>query len=128
MKCKSILIVEDDLNIQESIKEALELEGYKKIYVANNGREGLDLLKMIESPCTILLDVMMPVMDGWEFLKTARENYEYHAIATIPVVIVSAARDAEKLAIDKGASGFIKKPVDLNSLYETVGHFCGASC
>ena len=124
MKCKSILIIEDDLNIQTSIKEALELEGYENIYVANNGKEGLDLLKSIQSPCTILLDVMMPVMDGWEFLKVARENHEFHAIATIPVVIVSAARDAEKLAIEKGAEGFIKKPVDLDSLYNIVGNFC----
>jgi CheY-like chemotaxis protein len=127
MKCKSILIIEDDVNIQEAIKEALEINGYPQIYTADNGLEGLELLKKIEKPCAILLDVMMPVMNGWEFLKTVKQDHEFNAVATIPIVIVSAARDAEKLAYENGAEGFVKKPVDLESLYASVGRYCATA-
>jgi CheY-like chemotaxis protein len=124
MKCKSILIVEDDQNIQAAIKEALELDGYEHVFTANNGKEALDLLLVIEKPCVILLDVMMPIMDGWEFLKIARESQGVNAIATIPVVIVSAARDAEQMAHKSGAAGFVKKPIDLNLLFKSIDFFC----
>lgn len=124
MKCNSILIVEDDINIREIIKEALESERDRQIFTANNGKEALDLLAIIEKPSVILLDVMMPVMDGWEFLKIVRESHDAKAIATIPVVIVSAAMGAEKEAYENGAEGFVKKPVDLNALYKLIDRFC----
>ena len=124
MRCKSILIVEDDIPIQNAIKEALELVGYEKISVANNGKEALDLLNVIEMPCVILLDIMMPIMDGWEFLKKIKEIHSLNVVATIPVLVVSAAYNAEKMSIEKGAEGFIKKPVDLDALYKAVDQFC----
>jgi CheY-like chemotaxis protein len=124
MICMSILIIEDDLDIQGAIKESLEIEGYKNIYTANNGQEGIDLLNSIESPCVILLDVMMPVMDGWEFLKIAKEHNDNNKIATIPIVVVSAVPNAGKLAAASGAVGFVKKPINLDALLGTVRQFC----
>src|SRR5579885_3279154 len=101
-RCLSILIIEDELEIRENLKALLELEGYQVI-TAGNGREGLEALKSAPRPCLILLDLLMPVMTGDEFL---RELTSQDALATIPVCVVSGV--SEKL---KGVrySAFIKK-------------------
>src|SRR5579862_4602951 len=66
--CSGILIVDDDPDIRDSLKEVLEDEGYEVNGVAN-GREALDYLRKSPRPCVILLDLMMPVMDGWQFRR-----------------------------------------------------------
>jgi CheY-like chemotaxis protein len=63
LSCQSILIVEDEKDIRESLKMLLELEGYS-VFTAKDGKEGLEILKNLESPCLILLDLLMPVMNG----------------------------------------------------------------
>ncbi|MEO5970924.1 MAG: response regulator, partial [Bdellovibrionia bacterium] len=63
MLCKCILIIEDEETIRDSLQFFLEFEGYQ-VYSASNGREGLDILSKLDLPCLILLDLMMPVMDG----------------------------------------------------------------
>lgn len=117
--CDTVLIVEDDRDIREALKDVIELEGYH-VYTAQDGRQGLDILRhVISSPCLVLLDLMMPVMNGWEFLEECKQDI---TLATIPVVVVTAAGDAAKKA---QASGYIKKPVDIEMLLRTVRRFCG---
>jgi len=117
IKCQCILIVEDEVDIRENLKMLLELEGYK-VFTAVNGDEGLKVLRTMERPCLILLDLLMPVMNGMDFLKKKRHE---DAIAQIPVCIVSGV--AEKPDMN-GVSGFVKKPIDLELLLKFVKFFC----
>lgn len=119
-KCRSVLIVEDEEGIRETIKMALELEGYE-VFVASNGREGLELIPKIPRPCLILLDLMMPVMNGWEFAEQITNDV---MLATIPIVLVTAYGDRANEVTSKG---IIKKPVDLEILYSTVSKWCDGS-
>jgi len=120
MDCKWILVIEDEKDIRETIQQVLELEGYQ-VLTAINGKEGLQILSENTKPCLILLDLMMPVMNGWEFLEAQKGEV---VLATIPVVIVSAAGERAKSA---GASAFIKKPVELESLLRIVEKYCRAA-
>src|SRR4051812_37667489 len=86
MRCQSVLIVEDERDIRDTLEEVLKYEGFS-VHSSSNGQEALTLLKTIERPCLILLDMMMPVMNGWEFLQMQRQD---EILATIPVVVVSA--------------------------------------
>lgn len=116
-QCDCILIIEDDRDIREVLKMILETEGFTA-YTAVNGQDGLKALNSIGRPCLILLDLMMPVMNGWEFLQTMKTNF---FIATIPVIVVSAVAENSQAP---GAVGYIKKPVDLRLLLEFVKRFC----
>lgn len=119
MVCKCVLVVEDDIEIRYVLKEALEIEGYE-VYTAGNGKEAIDtLLNTACHPCLILLDLMMPVMSGWEFLKHRHEN---DTLATIPVVVVSAA--GERKLQEAEAEGVVKKPINLDLLLNWVNRFC----
>src|SRR5262245_59582395 len=80
---KSVLIIEDDPDIREALAEILEDEGYATV-LAGNGREALDHLAKSEMPALILLDLMMPIMDGWQFRDEQRRSPSY---AAIPVVV-----------------------------------------
>ena len=120
MKCKSILIVEDEKGIQDVLRMALETEGYK-VYTADNGKEGLNLLPQIETPCLILLDLMMPVMNGWEFSKIISKDI---ILASIPVVLVTAYGERAQTVPSKG---IIKKPIDLDTLLNTVYQWCNGA-
>ncbi|MEO5970088.1 MAG: response regulator [Bdellovibrionia bacterium] len=73
MRCKSILVVEDEESIRENFQLLLELEGYS-VFTASNGKESLRILKTIEKPCLILLDLLMPVMNGMEFLEAKSQE------------------------------------------------------
>ena len=110
---KSVLIVEDDKNIRETLRDALEMEGYI-VVTAINGLDGLEKLKKIPKPSLVLLDMMMPVMDGREFLDAVLAD---HSLAPIPVIIVSADIDESKKL---GAKAYIKKPADLDLLLKWV--------
>lgn len=115
---KRILVVEDEQVIRETFQLALEIEGYQ-VDVASNGKEGLDLLCAIPKPCLILLDLMMPVMNGWEFMD---EIKKIPALADIPIVVVTAfsekARGIKEHVV-------LPKPVDLTVLFSTVEKWCG---
>ena len=117
IKCQCILIVEDEEDIRENLKMLLELEGYK-VFTAINGDDGLKVLRTLKGPCLILLDLLMPVMNGMEFLK---EKKHEDAIAQIPVCIVSGV--AEKPDMN-GVSAFVKKPIDLEILLKVVKIYC----
>lgn len=118
MRCKSILIIEDDKAIRETLQVALELEGYE-VKTAANGLEGVQALEKMPRPCLILLDLMMPVMDGWGFMSAIEHS---DTLAAIPVVIVTAY--AEK-AGDFKERKIIKKPIDMDLFFQVVNSYCG---
>jgi CheY-like chemotaxis protein len=114
---KSILVIEDNKEIQDSLKSALEVEGYN-VFTADNGQDGMDKLGRIPTPCMILLDLMMPVMNGWEFVEELSKDL---MLSTIPVIVVSAFGD--KKGTPK-TEGYIQKPIDLDALLNTVCKHC----
>jgi CheY-like chemotaxis protein len=116
-KCSTILVVEDDEGIRSSLQLMLEYSGYK-VETAANGKQGLERLSSIEQPCLILLDLMMPVMDGWAFAEVMKKDM---TLATIPIVVVTAFADkAESI----GASRIVKKPVEMDTLLRFVQEYC----
>lgn len=112
-----VLIVEDDKDILETLRQLLELEGYR-VSTATNGKEAFERLANEEHPRLILLDLMMPVMNGWEFLAAKEKN---EAFSSIPVLVVSAGGN---VPVPASASGFIKKPVELDVLLDAVNKYC----
>lgn len=116
---KVILVVEDDEPIREAMKEALEEEGPYEVVTACNGKEALELLDGMEHPSLILLDLMMPVMDGAEFLENKRQRGD---LEDVPVVVVSAwARDTGPIP---GVAELVSKPIQLDALLGTVERYC----
>lgn len=118
-KCKNILVIDDDLAILQTMQDVLEIYGYK-VFTAKDGIEGIQKLKEMEQelPCLILLDLMMPGMNGWGFLDFHRSIPH---ISNIPVVICSAYEASAK-AMAK--SPVLVKPVKLDSLVGTIKAFC----
>lgn len=117
---QSILLIEDDDTIREVIQEALQIEGYH-VRTAINGREALALIQNGLEPSLILLDLMLPVMSGWEFLDILR-RHSNPAISKLPVIIMSAAGNAALTAVEK-AQGYVQKPLDLEILFKEVEKF-----
>ena len=115
----TILIVEDEKELREMMCEALELSGYQ-VVAAGEGAAALDAIGRIESVCLVLLDLLMPGMNGWDFFKELRARPEYSAV---PVVIHSSATSAAP----EGATRVLTKPVELTRLLEVVREFCGGS-
>jgi CheY-like chemotaxis protein len=114
---KNILVIDDDYGIREALKAALEYEGYS-VYTAENGQIALDLIQGGLRPCLIVLDLMMPVMDGWAFADRMAADQAY---STIPIVVVSAFDDK---APDIKAKSIFKKPVNLKALFEVIKKWC----
>lgn len=115
-----ILVVDDNPSIRESIATLLQGEGYHVLGV-ENGREALRVLREGYDPSLVLLDMMMPVMDGWDFRVAQRDDPN---LAQIPVVVLSAvvnpALEAKKLA---AVAGF-RKPLDVYALLDFVSQCC----
>ena len=114
----TVFIVEDDVDTREMLGRFLELEGYR-VESAANGKLALERLDAGAPACVILLDLMMPVMDGWQF---RREQAQHAALADIPVIVVSAAGRDRIQQID--ADAYLSKPVDLDELLERVTEYC----
>ena len=114
----TVLIVEDDNDTREMLGRFLELEGYK-VETAENGKRALERLGSGVGACVILLDLMMPVMDGWQFRQAQIRDA---SLADIPVIVVSAAgrERLEKIQAD----AYLSKPVDLDELLGCVTQFC----
>jgi two-component system chemotaxis response regulator CheY len=114
----SVLVVEDDEDIREAISYILENEGYE-VVLAENGQQALELLPDVARPCLLLVDLIMPKMDGWDLLRALSHNDRF---ATIPVVVMSAVPNPANLA----EQTIVKKPIDLAILLEIVQeHCCG---
>jgi len=118
---KLILIVEDDLDLARLVAEILEAAGYRTA-IAANGHEALDHLQTNGRPDLILLDMMMPVMDGWKFRE---EQRRLPALASIPVVTVTADGDARGKAASIQAAGYVAKPIMIDTLLDEVERICG---
>jgi len=113
-----ILIVEDDADLREMMAQLLTLEGYRASTVAN-GREALEYLSGGDKPDVILLDLMMPVMDGWEFRRHQQAD---PALADVPVIVLSALDQSRTANVS--AHAFLKKPLDFDRLLELVRNYC----
>ncbi len=115
MPTERVLVVDDDDSIRDFVSTALGYEGYD-VVAASDGATALAALDRSLAPSVILLDMRMPVMDGWEFSRAYRERPGAHA----PIVVLTAARDAAEYATEIGAEGFLAKPFDLDELLRTV--------
>jgi CheY-like chemotaxis protein len=113
----AVLIVEDDSVIRESLCEMLVEEGYQ-VATACHGREALDMLRGGSRPCIVVLDLMMPVMDGWQLLDIMRND---QGLQQIPILVVSASRESTQ---PEGAVRFLNKPINLDALLTEVGSRC----
>ena len=111
-----ILIVEDDDDIREALTQILELEGYV-VREAANGREALDISAKEPIPSLILLDLMMPVMDGWQF--RAEQMKDPH-LSKVPVVVISADASVHEKVAAFGAATVLPKPISLDRLLRAV--------
>jgi CheY-like chemotaxis protein len=116
---KPILVVEDDPDSRWMLEELLKGEGYAAV-VASHGEEALEVARE-HQPCLILLDLMMPVLDGRGF---RREQVKDPEISEIPVIIVSAHPDACGIAEDMKAIGCISKPILFEALLQKVQGYC----
>ncbi len=113
---KRILVVEDDTSIRELLVELLESEGYS-VASAVNGLEGLKYLQSQANPDLILIDLMMPVMDGYSFRSEQLKNEKW---ASIPTVVMSAEANAKEKMKNFSITAFLSKPVELDTILKTV--------
>lgn len=111
-----MLVVDDDETIREVISEVLRDEGYE-VACAANGAQALEAMEESGCPRLVLLDLMMPVMSGWEVLERMQSD---PGLASVPVVVVSAMNAP-------GTCGHLGKPVDIESLLRTVERFAGGA-
>jgi CheY-like chemotaxis protein len=113
---RMILVTEDDVKVREALSSLLQHEGYEDA-VAANGQEALDTLRGGLRPDIILLDMLMPVLDGWHFL----ERYRRDPLGTgIPIIVATAAPLTLEWARDHGCVGFLRKPIDIGRLLAEI--------
>jgi CheY-like chemotaxis protein len=113
---RSILIVEDDHDIRDAISEFLAESGFE-VQAAENGLKGLEILRAGFRPGIILLDLMMPVMDGFAFREEQNKDPQ---LSHIPVVVMSADGNISQKQGRLGAAEYLKKPLDIYDLVETL--------
>ena len=118
---KSLLIVEDDPDIRCGVEEILTHEGYR-VRTARNGQVALEALRTQgeELPGLILLDLMMPVKDGYSFRE---EQSKDPGINHIPVVVMSAVPQVNPDELNLAPQNLLRKPLDLSELFETVEYY-----
>jgi len=116
-----VLVVDDDPDLLALIEEALTIRGIR-VSGAKHGEEALEHVAR-ERPSLILLDMRMPVMDGWTFARTLRARYG----RAIPIVVLTAAEDAEARAAEIGAEANLGKPFELQDLDQIVSRTLGAA-
>jgi CheY-like chemotaxis protein len=113
-----VLIVEDDPDLSEMIEQLLLLEGYQARRVGN-GLEALEYLSQGNTADVILLDLMMPIMDGWEFRRRQQAN---PTISHVPVIVLSALEPTRRTEVS--AVAFLRKPLDFDRLLELIRQHC----
>jgi DNA-binding response OmpR family regulator len=119
MADRLILVVDDDPDILQTLALCLSTEGYR-VTMAANGQEALGILAR-EKPACILLDLMMPVMDGWQFVA----ELDKRGLRKAPLLILSADRSVQGHAMKLRADDFLAKPFDLDELLGKVHHLTG---
>ena len=115
----SVLIVEDDPDARDSLCALLETEGYR-VRAAGHGEEALRMLRSAGA-CIVVLDIFMPVMNGFEFLC---EKSRDPALARLPVIVVSADATAVQQASHRGVAAALTKPVDHDRLLDLIRRHC----
>jgi two-component system, chemotaxis family, chemotaxis protein CheY len=113
-----VLVVDDDPAIRGLVAEALRGEGYT-VDVAAHGREGLEAVRA-NRPQTVILDLMMPVMDGFSFLEACQKE---KLCEDVPIVVISAVHDVMRRVVELPVRACVAKPFDLDDLIRTVGRF-----
>jgi CheY-like chemotaxis protein len=120
-KSKVLIVDDEPLNV-DYLEQALEDSNYQLI-IATNGREALDKIKR-DQPDLVLLDLMMPILDGFEVLAQVKAD---QVLRDIPVIIVSAANDSKSVVrgIKQGAEDYITKPIDADHLVKKLKEYLG---
>jgi two-component system chemotaxis response regulator CheY len=116
---KQVLVVDDEFAVREVVAMALDGEGYE-VVTAPNGADALELARR-SHPAMVLLDMRMPIMNGWQFARAYRETPGPHA----PIVVMTAAQDPSAWARDIDADDFLSKPFDIDELYRVVLQYAG---
>jgi CheY-like chemotaxis protein len=117
---ETVLVVDDDTSILDTVSAILEGEGYD-VVSATSGEEALDAVAR-KLPAVILLDMRMPVMDGWAVARALRQQG-----ISVPIVVMTAAESAKRWADEVGAEGYLAKPFGLDELLTIVQRFRGPS-
>jgi CheY-like chemotaxis protein len=120
-ECPKIVVIENDPNIRMVVRSLLESEGYT-VEAYEDGRVALERLRQSPETCLILLDLLMPAMSGWEFMAEFLKLPV--TVVPIPVYLFSVTREVPGEATAMGAQGFIKKPVNLETLIQIVNDHC----
>ena len=115
----TVLVIDDEPLIRDVVADALELDGYVVVR-ATNGREGLDAAAE-HRPAVVLLDMNMPVLDGWGFMR----EYRFHAGHGAPVVVMTAAASARKRCEEVGGDAYLAKPFEIDALLDVVARLAG---
>ena len=111
-----ILVVDDDLDIRREVSEILREAGME-VMTARQGAEALQLLRSSMPPAVILLDLMMPGTDGWQFRRAQLAD---PALAGIPVIVVSTFSNGPRNVVELNAAGFITKPFSIDQLLSAL--------
>jgi CheY-like chemotaxis protein len=116
----TVLLVEDDITLRKSLAALVEGEGHE-VLSAGNGFEAVELIRHGPIPSLILLDLMMPVMNGWAFLKYRNEH---PVLSEVPVVVTTAWSEVPGEAEVIGVQGYLRKPLAPREVVETVRKHC----
>ncbi|HEX6694094.1 MAG TPA: response regulator [Longimicrobiales bacterium] len=114
----TILVAEDHLDSRDALRALLEAFGYR-VLVAVDGRQAVEIA-ISETPDLVLMDIMMPEMDGFEATRALRGDAR---TANMPIIAVTAMEGAQQLALQAGADDFVRKPVDIRGLVAKVHRF-----
>ena len=117
---RRLLVIEDDDAVREMLEMVLDSEGFE-VVTAHHGAAAIAMLDEVE-PSLILLDMKMPVLDGWEFL----ERYRRRPGAKVPVVVLTAAYDAARRAADVAADAYVAKPFAIDDLVRVIERYLPA--
>jgi CheY-like chemotaxis protein len=118
---RHLVVVDDDPDIREALRDLLEREGYA-VHSAENGRHALEMIRTLGDAPVILLDLMMPQMNGWQVLDELRRRG-----STLPVIVISAAADStlQREVLRRGAVAVLRKPFELDALMRAVRRYAG---
>ena len=112
----TVLVIEDEADLREMMRDALELNGYS-VVTAEDGQDALGKIGGIENLCLVILDLLMPVMNGWDFVERMRQRAE---LASVPVVVHSSAPGP----IPAGVTRVLQKPMLFERLLAIVREYC----
>jgi DNA-binding response OmpR family regulator len=112
----TVLVIEDEQDLREMIRDALEMSGYA-VVTAEDGQDALDKISGIDNLCLVILDLLMPVMNGWDFFEKMRQRAEH---ASVPVVVHTSAPSEAPV----GVTRVIQKPMAFDRLVSVVREYC----